>query len=87
MQQKNDNTTTDLTHNYNILFGFWHVGAVISEDLSKLEDKEDVKKESEDGKSAKKVDDSEASPVLWVFSLIPLIRLQLNLSPLLLKGH
>lgn len=43
------------------------MGAVISEDLSKSEDKEDVKKESEDGKSAKKVDDSEVSPVFRVF--------------------
>lgn len=40
---------------------FWLIGAVISEDLSKSEDKEDVKKESEDGKSARKVDDSEVS--------------------------
>lgn len=55
--------------------------AVISEDLSKSEDKEEVKKESEDGKSAKKVDDSEVSPVLWVLSLTVPVRLQLNLFP------
>lgn len=51
------------------------MGAVISEDLSKSEDKDDIKKESEDGKGAKKVDDSEVSPVLLVFSVLPLIRL------------
>lgn len=51
---------------------FWLIGAVISEDLSKSEDKEDVKKESEDGKSARKVDDSEVSLFFFfrVFSLI-----------------
>lgn len=72
--------TTDLNHD-NIQLKFWLVGAVIAEDLSKSEDKEDVKRESEDGKSAKKVDDSEVSPVFRLFIVTcDLIALQLNLS-------
>lgn len=51
------------------------MGAVTPEDLSKSEDKDDIKKESEDGKGAKKVDDLEVSPDLWVFRVVPLIRL------------
>lgn len=35
--------------------------SVLSEDLTKSDDKEDMKKEVEDGKAAKKVDDSEVN--------------------------
>lgn len=37
---------------------------LFSEDLSKSEDKEDTKKEGEDGKAAKKADDPEVNSAL-----------------------
>lgn len=42
---------------------------VLSEDLSKSEDKEDMKKEGEDGKGAKRADDSEVNNALISISL------------------
>lgn len=43
--------------------------SVFTEDLSKSEDKEDVKKEGEDGKGAKKTDDPEVNSAITHFGL------------------
>lgn len=42
-----------------MVFYMWHLSS--TEDLSKSEDKEDLKKEDEEGKGARKTDDPEAS--------------------------
>lgn len=40
------------------------MSAIFAEDLSKSDEKEETKRESEDGKGAKKMDDSE---VIYIF--------------------